>query len=188
MGAVDICVGKAVRVPETQIDVRLGGEVKNSVNLETLQARQNLTRLCDISVAKGEIWLVVNGHGVQHRRAVVELVEGDNSVLWVRQDEMPYQPTCTNIQLMSTNRISSKVSAGLGDVHEASAPSDHDVLHVRQWLELCCAHKHRGLLPETILFEGALFSPMSSAFRRATACPVSIGTSPTAEVMTVGLA
>ena len=95
VGAVDVGVGETVRVSEAQVDVRLGGEVKNGVDVVALEAVHHLGGVGDVALVEGEVPLVIEGAGVVERSTVVELVKGDNVVcLWVCEGQVSYQPAC----------------------------------------------------------------------------------------------
>lgn len=94
VGSVNVGVGESVRVTEGQINVGLGSEVEDGVNVVTLQAVHNLRWVGDITVVEGEVSLVVQRTGVVEGSAVVELIEGDDVVgIWVLDSQVADQPT-----------------------------------------------------------------------------------------------
>lgn len=96
VGAVDVGVGEAVRVTEAQVDVRLRGEVEDGVDVVALEAVHHLGGVGDVALVEGEVALVIEGARVVERRAVVELVEGDNVVgLGVCEGQVAHQPAGT---------------------------------------------------------------------------------------------
>lgn len=96
VGAVDVGVGEAVRVTEAQVDVGLGGEVENGVNVVALQAVEHLVGIGDVALDKGKVLAFVEGTGVVERRAVIELVEGDNVVcVGIGHGEVTDEPAST---------------------------------------------------------------------------------------------
>lgn len=95
VGAVDVGVGETVRVSEAQVDVRLGGEVEDGVDVVALEAVHHLGGVGDVALVEGEVPLVIEGAGVVERSTVVELVKGDNVVcLGVCEGQVSYQPAC----------------------------------------------------------------------------------------------
>lgn len=96
VSAVDVGVGETVGVSEAQVDVGLGSEVEDGVNVVALEAVHHLGGVGDVSLVEGEVPLVIEGTGVVERSTVVELVEGDNVVcLWVCDGQVAHQPACT---------------------------------------------------------------------------------------------
>ena len=94
MSSVHVGVGESVGVTEGQINVGLGSEVEDGVNVVTLQAVHNLRWVGDITVVEGEVSLVVQRTGVVEGSAVVELIEGDDVVgIWVLDSQVADQPT-----------------------------------------------------------------------------------------------
>ncbi len=73
--AEDIGMGEAVRVSEAQVDVRLGREVEDGVDLVALEAVDDLGGVGDVTLVEGEVALVVQHSRVVQRGTVVELVE-----------------------------------------------------------------------------------------------------------------
>ncbi|KFY44487.1 hypothetical protein V494_01461, partial [Pseudogymnoascus sp. VKM F-4513 (FW-928)] len=96
VGAVDVGVGETVRVSERQVNVGLGGEVEDGVNVVALKAVHHLGGVGDVALVEGEVPLVIEGAGVVERSTVVELVKGDNVVcLRVCDGQVSYQPAST---------------------------------------------------------------------------------------------
>ena len=94
VGSVNVGVSESVRVTEGQINVGLGSEMEDGVNVVTLQAVHNLRWVGDIAVVKGEVSLIVQRTSVVERSAVVELIEGDDVVgIWVLESQVADQPT-----------------------------------------------------------------------------------------------
>ena len=99
VGTIDVGVGEAVRVTETQVDVRLGGEVEDGVNLVSLHAVDDLERVGDVSMVESEVVLVVERAGVVEGGAVVELVEGDDVVgVRVGEGEVSNEPARADLE------------------------------------------------------------------------------------------
>lgn len=95
VGPVDVGVGEAVRVAKAQVDVGLGGEVEDGIDVVTLEAVHDLGGVGDVALVEGEVPLVIESAGVVERGTVVKLVEGDDVVcLWVREGQVSHQPTC----------------------------------------------------------------------------------------------
>lgn len=65
MRSIDIGVGEAIGVAETQIDVGLRCKVKNGVNVVALHAVEDLLWFCNVTMIEGEVALVV-----EHARIV----------------------------------------------------------------------------------------------------------------------
>lgn len=100
VGAVDVGMGKVVRVAEAQVDVRLGGKVKNGVDAVALQAVDHLGRVGDVALVKGKVALIVENTRVVERGAVVQLVKRHNVVgIGVGQGQVPHQPACAAMEL-----------------------------------------------------------------------------------------
>lgn len=110
-----MCEG--VRVTEAQIDVRLGGEVEDGINVMASQAVHDLGWIRDIAMVEGEVALVIERPSIVQRGAVVELVEGDDVVrIWVGQGKMSYKPACT------VNISNSSCTAGFAMAYMKPAP------------------------------------------------------------------
>ena len=96
VGSVDVGVGESVRVSEGQVNVGLGSEVEDGVNVVTLQAVHHLSWVGNISMVEGKVALVVQSTGVVEGSTVVELVERDDVVgVWVGEGQVTDQPTGT---------------------------------------------------------------------------------------------
>lgn len=152
VGAVDIGMGKVVRVAKAQVDVRLGGKVEDCIDAVALQAVDHLGRVGDVALVKGKVALVVEHTRVVERGAVVQLVKRHDVVrVWIGQGQVAHQPACAAIGLAGEDvRVSDEV------LHKASTARDHNVLHVGERRELCGANEHRSLLPDAIVLEEGL--------------------------------
>lgn len=96
VGAVDVCVGEAVRVAKAEVNVRLCGKVENGVNVVALQTADDFVGVGNVALVKRKVALVVEHARVVERRAVVELVERDNVVrVGIRQCQVADQPAST---------------------------------------------------------------------------------------------
>lgn len=94
VGSVNVGVGESVRVAKGQVNVGLGSEVEDGVNVVTLQAVHDLGWVGDITMVEGEVSLIVQGARVVEGSAVVKLIEGDDVVgVWVGESQMTDQPT-----------------------------------------------------------------------------------------------
>lgn len=65
VGAIHIGVCEAIRVPKTQIYVRLGCEVEDGVYVEALHAVKHFGRVGDVAMVEGKVSLVI-----KHARVV----------------------------------------------------------------------------------------------------------------------
>jgi hypothetical protein len=80
MRAEHVILRENVRVAETQVYVRMRGEVEDRINIVLLQAFDHITGYGDIAVKEAEIWLRLQHARIVQRAAIVELVEGNNVV------------------------------------------------------------------------------------------------------------
>ena len=71
VSTVHVSVCKCVGVTKTQINMGLSGKVEDSVNLMSLETVHDLRRICDISMVKGEISLVIEGSCVVERCTII---------------------------------------------------------------------------------------------------------------------
>lgn len=95
MRSVDIRVGEAVRITEAQVDVGLGCEVHDGVDVVSFHAVEYVGRNGDVAPVEGEVRLPIETGGVVESGAVVELVKGDDVVRGVCEDEMADEPACS---------------------------------------------------------------------------------------------
>ncbi len=73
--------------------MRLRCEVKDSIDLVTLQTIDHILWTCHVSVHEAEVRLILQQARIVPRAAVVELVEGDNSVRrWILRHQMSDEP------------------------------------------------------------------------------------------------
>lgn len=101
VGAIDVCVGKAVGIAKTQIHVRLSGKVHHGIDVITLHAVKNFGGIGQVAMIKGKVALVVEGSGVVESRAVIELVKRHNVVsVGVCQGEMANNPGSAGVMQM----------------------------------------------------------------------------------------
>ena len=75
MCAEHVHFGELNGIAETVVDVRLGGEVDDSIDVVLFHALLHILRIVDVALDKGEIALIHQCAGVVERRAVVQFVE-----------------------------------------------------------------------------------------------------------------
>lgn len=93
-------------VSEAQVNVRLGSEMEDGVDVEFAKALQDIGRLCHITVKEVEVWPPFEHPRVVPRAAVVQLIERDHIVrMRVLFNEMAYQPGCTMIVRPRTSLV-----------------------------------------------------------------------------------
>jgi hypothetical protein len=94
MCAIDVGIGKSVRITKAQVNMGLSGEVEDCINIVVLHALHHIGRLGDVSKEEREIVLALQSPSIVEGRAVVQFVEGYNIVgVGVRQGKVSNQPT-----------------------------------------------------------------------------------------------
>jgi hypothetical protein len=92
MCAVYVRVREFIRIAEAEVDMRLRGEMEDSIDIVLPQHTLYVCRQCDVPVFECEVRSVIENSCVVERGAVVQLVEGDHIVVWVCEDQMAYEP------------------------------------------------------------------------------------------------
>jgi len=95
VGADDIVHGEFVRVSKAQVDVRVGGEVEDGVDVVLLQTFDHVGGDGNIAVEEVEVaqLLRLQQAGIVERAAVVEFVETDDVVVALVFDgQVAYKP------------------------------------------------------------------------------------------------
>lgn len=150
VGTVDVGVCESVRVTEAQIDVGLSGEVEDGVDLVPLQALDDFGGVGNVAVDESEVGLFVQYTGVVERRAVVQLVEGDDVVvIRVSESEMADEPASAEGFVSAAGRDTDKAQCQDRNLHEACTTGNHDVLDIGQRLELGASLEKGSILPYT---------------------------------------
>lgn len=105
VGAIDVCVGKAVRIAKTQIHMRLGRKVHHGVDVIALHAVEDFGGIGQIAMIKRKVALVIEGSGIVESRTVIELVKRHNVVsVGVCQGEMANNPGSAGVMQMLVMR------------------------------------------------------------------------------------
>lgn len=92
----NIVIGEGVGVSKTQVNMGLGGEVEDSINLVALEAVHDFRRVSDIAMVEAEVPLVIECPRIVQRGAVVELIERDNVVgIRICHSQVSNQPAGT---------------------------------------------------------------------------------------------
>lgn len=93
MSAVDVCMGKAIRVAEAQIHMRLRGKVHHSIDVIALYAIEDFRGVRQVAMVKRKVALVIEDSGVVESRTVVQLVKRYNVVsVGICQGKMTNDP------------------------------------------------------------------------------------------------
>lgn len=69
--------------------------MKYGINMMHLKSVHDLIRLCDVSMDKFEVGMIVENAGIIQRSTVVNFVIGDDVVLWVSEGKVPDNPAGT---------------------------------------------------------------------------------------------
>lgn len=139
MCAEHVVLREDVRVAETQIHMRVRGEMEHGIYAVLLQASDHVFRSSHIAVKEAEIRLRLQHARIVERAAVVEFVERyDVVVVRILDCQVADKPRATviflarsaGVWLYGTEAVFSVIRYAYLCLHEALATSHQDVLHV----------------------------------------------------------
>lgn len=85
-------LGEVVRIPKAQINVGMGSKMEDGVDIVLSQAPQHIFIACHIAMEELEVGSAFEHPRIVQGAAVIELVKGDDIVLWVLDHQMSDQP------------------------------------------------------------------------------------------------